>query len=182
MIDGFGWEAARAVMAAVHQGNVDTALEIVDARHGDLHRRRHELAETLAALRTVGAQVELASRLHRPAGVRVGEAAQQAGVRTSALRFWEQQGLLQPTRDAASGFRVYDAVQLRRLRVVVLLREGGYGFEAIRIVLAELAAGRPQRALIAVERRRQDLTDQSRACARATAAFWAYLEEQQSLG
>lgn len=180
MIEGFGWQAARGVMAAVHRGEPDAALEMVDACHADLHRRRRELAETLAALRTAGAQRESTPRLRRPDGVRVGEAAQRAGVRASALRFWEQQGLLYPTRDVQSGFRRYDAEQLRRLRVVVLLREAGYGFAAIRTVLEELAAGRPERALVAVERRRQDLAHQSRACARATAAFWTYLEDRQS--
>jgi DNA-binding transcriptional MerR regulator len=180
MIEGFGWQTARDVMAAVHRGEPDAALEIVDARHADLHRRRRELEATLATLRTVGTHLEATPRLRRPDGVRVGEAAQQAGVRASALRFWEQQGLLHPTRDVQSGFRVYDTVQLRRLRVVVLLREAGYGFEAIRTVLDELAAGQPRRALIAVEHRRQDLAHQSHACTRATAAFWTYFEAWRS--
>ena len=108
-------------------------------------------------------------------GLRVGQAARQVGVRVSALRFWEEEGLLHPQRDDSSGYRLYDEQQLRRLRVVVLLRDAGYAVEAIRLVLDELAAGRPERALRAVEGRRVEVARASRACAAATAAFWEYV-------
>jgi DNA-binding transcriptional MerR regulator len=87
------------------------------------------------------------------------------GVRVSALRFWEEQGLLHPHRDDSSGYRLYDEQQMRRLRVVVLLKEAGYGFDAIRSVLDELSAGRPGSALRAIEGRRVELARASRACA-----------------
>ena len=99
------------------------------------------------------------------------------GVRVSALRFWEQQGLLQPERDRESGYRLYDAQQVRRLQVVALLRQAGYGVDAIRPVLDDVAAGRPDSALKAVERRREDVAAAGRACAHATAALWRYTME-----
>ena len=112
-----------------------------------------------------------------PTLLRIGEAASRAGVRPSAVRFWEQQGLLQPPRDPESTFRLYDRAQLTRLHVVAVLRQASYTFDAIRALLDELAVGRPDAALGAIERRRDDLTRASKLCARATAALWLYLSK-----
>jgi DNA-binding transcriptional MerR regulator len=180
MIAGYGWQSALRVMRLLHEGDLDAALAVVDARHAALDRGRREVGQTLDALRTVAGRRDAGARAPRSAGLRVGEAARRAGVRVSALRFWEEQGLLHPRRDDSSRYRLYDEQQLRRLQVVVLLREAGYGFDAIRAVLGELAAGRPERALRAVERRRDELARISRARAAATAAFWTYATAARS--
>ena len=176
MILGYGWQHARAVMRCVHGGDTTGALALVDERHADLHRGRGEAARTLETLREVSeglpALPPARGRLSKP--LRVGQAARRAGVRVSALRFWEEVGLLQPSRDEGCGYRLYDEEQMGRLRVVVLLREGGY-----HGVLDELSAGRPDRALAAVERRRENIARASHACAQATAALWEYIEERQ---
>jgi DNA-binding transcriptional MerR regulator len=112
-----------------------------------------------------------------PQQLRVGEAAKQVGVRVSALHFWEQQGLLHPLREQSSRYRLYDEQQLRRLRVVVLLRDAGYTFSVIQPVLDELAAGRPEKAIVAVEKRREELTRASWACIEALTFFHHYVSE-----
>ncbi len=99
------------------------------------------------------------------------------GVRVSALHFWEQQGLLQPLRDQSSRYRLYDEYQMRRLRVVVLLREAGYDFNVILSVLDELAAGRPEQAIVAVEKRREELARTSWVCIEALTFFQRYVRE-----
>lgn len=182
LIAGYSWQHARHIMGAAHRGDTAAALAAADARHADLHRRRRDLEGTLDALRVAAASP---SGAPPPAGrgghpgrtLSIGEAAQEVGVRVSALRFWEAQGVLQPTRDKPSGYRVFDSEQLRQLRVVALLRDAGYGFAPIRGVLAEMAAGRPEQALAAAERRLADLTEASRRCSAATAALSTYLEE-----
>ena len=47
--------------------------------------------------------------------VSIGELARQAGVATSALRFWEAEGLLEPTMRTASGYRRYDGEAVARV-------------------------------------------------------------------
>ncbi|MDP9353006.1 MAG: MerR family transcriptional regulator, partial [Chloroflexota bacterium] len=174
---GYGWQSAPSVMQAVHRGDLESALAVVDSRHAELDRGRREVRETLQALRAVTERQETGTRVRRSGGLRVGQAARRMGVRVSALRFWEEEGLLHPHRDESSGYRLYDDQQMRRLRVVVLLKEAGYDFDAIRSVLDELSAGRPESALKAIEGRRVELDRASRACAAATAAFWAYVSE-----
>jgi DNA-binding transcriptional MerR regulator len=95
----------------------------------------------------------------------------------SALRFWEQQGLLHPVRDKSSRYRLYAEQQMRRLRVVALLRDAGYNFSAIHVALDELAAGQPQKAIAAVEKRRAELARTSWDCLAAISSFQSYISE-----
>lgn len=177
LVSGYGWLRTRAIMQAVHAGRLADALALIDARHTELASRRVQLEQTLAALGTLVAQPDslVGPRHARP--LHVGEAAQQVGVRVSAVHFWEQQGLLQPVRDTSSRYRLYDAQQMRRLHVVALLREAGYDFNAIRAALDELAAGQPERAITAVEQRRAELARTSWDALTALAAFRAYVGE-----
>jgi DNA-binding transcriptional MerR regulator len=179
MIAGFGWESARQILHAGHQGDLPAALALIDSCHAGLHWRRREIEATLGALRSVAAVLpEHAAAQHwQQSPLAIGEAARRAGVRVSALRFWEAQGLIDPARDSANGYRRYNDEQVRRLQVVVLLRQGGYDFPAIRAVLDELAAGQPGKAIAAAEQRLKDLALASRRCTEATAVFWEYAQQ-----
>ena len=164
-------------MQALYRGDLSAALATIDERHAELASKRLQIEQTLAALRTLAAQSTPKPRSSRPQRLRVGEAAKQVGVRVSALHFWEQQGLLHPVREQNSRYRLYDEHQMRRLRVVVLLREAGYDFTVILSVLDELAAGRPEKAIVAVEKRREELTRTSWSCIEALTSFQHYVSE-----
>jgi DNA-binding transcriptional MerR regulator len=150
---------------------------MIDSRHAELASKRRECEQTLTALHALAAQPAPVQSARPPQSLRVGEAARQVGVRVSALHFWEQQGLLHPLRDRSSHYRLYDEQQMHRLHVVVLLREAGYNFPVIRSVLDEMAAGRPEKAIVAVEKRREELTWTSWRCIEALACFQRYVHE-----
>jgi len=182
LMAGYGRVLAQQIMQAVHRGKLDHALALIDERHAELAGTRLQAEQTLAALRTLAGQPAARGSTHynylrfsQP--LRVGEAAKQVGVRVSALHFWEQQGLLQPVRDKISHYRLYDEQQMRRLRVVVLLREAGYDFGAIHTTLDELATGHPEQAIAAVEKRRAELAKTCWACLVAMSAFQGYVSE-----
>jgi DNA-binding transcriptional MerR regulator len=175
LLGGYGWQRTKDIMQAVHQGQFATALAHIDERHAELAAKRLQLEQTLATLTTLAAQP--AANPRQIQRLRIGEAASQVGVRVSALHFWEQQGLLQPVRDRSSRYRLYDEQQMRRLRVVALLREAGYDFPAIRTALDELAAGRTARAIAAVEKRHAELARTSWACLTGMATFQSYISE-----
>jgi MerR family redox-sensitive transcriptional activator SoxR len=65
----------------------------------------------------------------------IGELARRTGLRTSALRFYEQLGLLRPTA-RVGGQRRYDPSAVQQLAVLALLQETGFALAE----LAELAA------------------------------------------
>lgn len=173
MIAGYGGvPPTLSILGAVHRGDLAAAIAAVDACHAELDRQRREVEALIGALRVA-----------TPAGavqrfpLQIGAAARLVGVRISTVRFWESVGLLQPRRDPASRYRRYDAAEFRHLQLVALLRAAGYDVAAIQTILAELAAGSPERALAAAEQRLTDLTATSRRGIAATAAFWEYVEE-----
>ena len=177
LVGGYGWQRMPAIMQALHRGDLAAALTTIDTRHGEQALKRRECEQTLSALHALAKQPTPEQSSRSSQGLRVGEAARQVGVRVSALHFWEQQGLLHPVRDQSSRYRLYDEQQMRRLRVVVLLREAGYDFTVILSVLDELAAGRPEQAIVAVEKRREELARTSWVCIEALTFFQRYVRE-----
>ncbi|HEU5439396.1 MAG TPA: MerR family transcriptional regulator [Ktedonobacterales bacterium] len=177
LLPGYGWPRTSAIMRALHHGDLSAALAIIDERHAELAGKRRQTAQTLPALRTLASQAGAPHTTQPSQPLRVGEAAKQVGVRASAVHFWEQQRLVRPVRAPHSRYRLYDEHQMRRLRVVALLRDAGYRFPVIASVLDELAAGRPEHAIVAVERRREELTRASWACIEALTTFRQYVSE-----
>ena len=82
----------------------------------------------------------------------IHEVATATGATARTLRHYDDVGLLTPSRTGANGYRYYDAVALRRLQRVLLLRELGLGLAAIADVLEarvdEVAALRTHLALL----------------------------------
>lgn len=177
LIGAYGGQRAQQIMQAVHKGRLAHALALIDERHAELAGTRLQLEQTLAALSVLAAQLPSETHAHVSKGLHVGAAARLVGVRVSALRFWEQQGLLEPSREKGNKYRLYDEQQLRRLRIVALLRQANHDFDAIRTTLAELEAGQPQRAVAAIEQRRSEVARMSWRCLEAIAALHAYISE-----
>ncbi|MEU5722036.1 MerR family transcriptional regulator [Micromonospora sp. NPDC047738] len=174
LAEGHGWARTRQAMAAVHRGDVPAALAAVDAGHAELERERAEIGRVVAAFDTVAGSAGPAPR--RP--LRIGAVAELAGVRTSRLRLWEERGLLRPARQRGTGYRVYDAAEVRAAQVVALLRRGGYPYEIVEAVLGELrTTGSPQRVRAELARREQDLHRRSLRRLRSTAALHGYLAD-----
>jgi MerR family redox-sensitive transcriptional activator SoxR len=61
----------------------------------------------------------------------IGEVARRAGLRTSALRYYEEVGVLPPA-ERVSGQRRYDESVLARLAVIRLAQELGFSVAEIR--------------------------------------------------
>ena len=177
LIGGYGRQRAQRIMQAAQGGRLADALALIDERHAELDRTRLQLEQTLAALSLLAARLPSATPTRPPQRVRVGAAARLVGVRVSALRFWERLGLLQPLREGGSNYRLYDERQLRRLRIVALLRGANHDFAAIRATLDEFEAWQPRHVVAAVEQRRGDLAGMSRPCLAAMAAVHAYVRE-----
>lgn len=71
----------------------------------------------------------------------IGEVAQRSGFATSALRFYEREGLIAATR-TTGGQRRYPRSVLRRLAFVRAASNVGLSLEEVRTALAALPAGR----------------------------------------
>lgn len=105
---------ARDALRAI-QGEVSDAGDVTDS-HADGSAGAHAAADTMTI-------TELAAAL---------------GVRTSTLRFWEQEGLAVPERVTTLRARQYGTKAIREARIVAALRSSGYGVPAVRDVVATL--------------------------------------------
>ncbi|HPF73440.1 MAG: heavy metal-responsive transcriptional regulator [Rhodanobacteraceae bacterium] len=68
--------------------------------------------------------------------MRIGELAQRSGLSADAIRFYESQKLLPPTRRSASGYRQFGDDDLRRLNFIRRAKRLGFTLPEIAELLA----------------------------------------------
>ncbi|WP_406815912.1 helix-turn-helix domain-containing protein [Mycobacterium sp. M23085] len=97
----------------------------------------------------------------------IGEVARRAGVAATALRYYEQIGLV-PEPARLGGQRRYDDSILARLEVIALCKAAGFSLDEIQLLFADDAPGRPvSRALAEAKLAEIDAQMDSLARARA---------------
>jgi MerR family transcriptional regulator, redox-sensitive transcriptional activator SoxR len=72
----------------------------------------------------------------------IGEIAKRTGVRTSALRYYEEAGIL-PTPARANGRRRYDAGAIHRVEVLRFAQQAGFTLEEIKTLFHGFRAETP---------------------------------------
>jgi DNA-binding transcriptional MerR regulator len=88
-------------------------------------------------------------------GMTVGQLARRLGMRPSALRFYEAQGLLLPPERTAAGYRLYPPQAEQTLRFIQRAQRLGFSLADIRGLLqAEQAGSLDEAALLAVAEQR----------------------------
>jgi DNA-binding transcriptional MerR regulator len=78
----------------------------------------------------------------------IGEVAREAGIRTSAIRYYERVGVL-PEPGRLAGRRRYTADTVRRLQVVDVAKRAGFSLEEVRELLEHDRASDALRVLAA---------------------------------
>lgn len=150
---------ARRLMPVLLGDAVERAADRIDDLHADLARERSRVHEALRGLDA--AVVEADDLFAADDAMTIGELAQALGVRSSALRHWEREGLVRPLRGTGA-VRSYGAVAITEARIAAALRAGGYGIPAVSRVIDEVRThgdtAEVQRILAA---RRADLTRRS---------------------
>jgi MerR family transcriptional regulator, redox-sensitive transcriptional activator SoxR len=72
----------------------------------------------------------------------IGEVARRSGFAVSAIRYYEQRGLLpQPERE--SGRRRYDESALARLAAIDVARRAGFTLDEIRLLFGDMSGRTP---------------------------------------
>lgn len=66
----------------------------------------------------------------------IGELAKRAGLRASALRYYEEQGLLKPAARTEAGYRLYDKAAEQTLRFIQRAQRLGFSLSDIQTLLA----------------------------------------------
>lgn len=115
-------------------GDLGGALELAYA-HLSLVRAERAQADAAAAFLDRWAHGAAADATGQV--LRIGQAASLLGVSIDVLRNWERNGLIHAPRSPKSGYRLYGAEEIGRLRVIRVLLRAGYSTMAVlRMLLA----------------------------------------------
>ncbi|MFD7021749.1 MerR family transcriptional regulator [Promicromonospora sukumoe] len=141
---------ARGLLADALTGSLADAAAAIGAVHVRLAADRDEALRAQAALfaiqdepRDADAGTPARRSGAEPADattdvLTITQLAAALGVRTSTLRFWEQEGLVVPERVTSLRARQYGPGAVREARIVTALRGSGYGIPAVRDVVTSL--------------------------------------------
>ena len=92
----------------------------------------------------------------------IGEFSKVSGLSVKTLRFYHENGLLEPAHiDPGTGYRYYNAARLERARVIAQLRELQFPLEDIARILAE--CGDESDLLGALQRQQRAIAERMRA-------------------
>jgi len=67
--------------------------------------------------------------------VNISQAAKLSGLSSKTIRFYEQQGIIQPANRADNGYRIYSDKQLEQLRFIKRTRALGFSLEESKELL-----------------------------------------------
>jgi DNA-binding transcriptional MerR regulator len=126
---------ARSTMREARDLPYDEAIARVVGLHVGLARSRDD---TIAALHALDSIVEEIAHDAAPMpadSMGITELSTALGVRSSTLRFWEQEGLVTPERATGLSARSYPVAAIRDARIVAALRAGGYRIPAVQAVM-----------------------------------------------
>lgn len=136
---GHGHGQAVAILRAIHRDDLDHAYHLLDAAHLALAAERDTRVDVAAALGVLTTTDPVP--IPGPP-LTVGELAHRLGLHPATLRAWETHGILRPTRDRATGYRVYGPDAVRDAEIARQLRRGGYPLtRAARFLDTVRAAG-----------------------------------------
>lgn len=138
-----GKAAVEELVRAAARGELDEANARAAAYLG---RIRAEIAHVHAAIDAL----ERLARGERPAALPAPLSMRQVwtllDLTRDELRSWERNNLLRVARDPRSGYRLYGAEQIARLRVIRMLRRAGFGLLSVLQALNRLDAGQLEAA------------------------------------
>lgn len=169
LVPGHGHHTATLIMQATNRGTTEDALRLIDESHAQLLDDRHTLQAVEAAL------ADLNPVPQERGDTFVGPLARRLGIRPATLRKWERAGLVQPRRHPQTGYRVYNAADVRDALLTHQLRRGGYLLEQIAPLIAQVRSAGGVAPLESMLRDwRVRLSARSRAMLAGAAALDAY--------
>lgn len=167
---GVGPDQAKTILRTAHRCPLPELLGALDAAHAGLHNERRVVQLAEHALTAISA--EPINETRADDAMTISELAGALGVRASALRHWEHEGLLTPKRSTTGRARVYSPVDVRDARVVHQLRLAGHRVPALRQLLPALrGTGQHGDITAALSTRHDNITHRSRALLRAAAVL-----------
>ncbi|MGU7771858.1 MerR family transcriptional regulator [Burkholderia sp. MR1-5-21] len=91
--------------------------------------------------------------------MKIGELAARTGMTTSAIRFYEQSGLLPPAGRGQNGYRMYEEESVARLQMILLAQRLGFSLDEMRAVAEEMNAFSKEGLLARLDERLREIDE-----------------------
>ena len=133
-----GKQVVLDLVAAAVADDLGMAMELAYLYLANVRRER-TLAEAAIEFLERWARGQVLDTTRRT--LTIAQVADHLGVTVDQVRNWERNGLLAVPRDPQNGYRLYGSREIGRLRVIRMLRQGGYSLMAILRMLLAFDAG-----------------------------------------
>jgi DNA-binding transcriptional MerR regulator len=91
--------------------------------------------------------------------MKIGELAARTGTTPSAIRFYEQSGLLPPAVRGPNGYRIYDAASEERLQQIQLAQRLGFSLEEMHSAVTDMQGFNKVGLLERIEQRLREIDE-----------------------
>ncbi|WP_144502279.1 MerR family DNA-binding transcriptional regulator [Bacillus thuringiensis] len=136
LLKGYDIPIVYKVMRMIKNVKFEEALWLINEQQFNVQVEKKRVEEILNMIQnadfTKYKNVELNERMS------IGEAANIAGVNTSAIRHWEHEGLVHSERNKENGYRMFPISELRKILVISSLRKTVYYIENLKSLLDDL--------------------------------------------
>ncbi|MFB9279925.1 MerR family transcriptional regulator [Cohnella cellulosilytica] len=136
MYAGFGMDLIREVMPRIIRGEELDALWLINKAQVNLHAEKETVQRTVDMLDLK--ELNDLPKYRNKNSFTIGEVAAEANVSASAIRHWENEGLIHPERQQVSGFRIYSSSDIRKVLIIRTVQRVVYSLDTVREVLSEL--------------------------------------------
>lgn len=133
MFSGFGYSVACKVLLHIQDADMDAAFWLVNHEQTSLNQEKVVADQTLTLLQNP--ELPLAPNKKLKNYMTIGEVADLTDVQPSAIRHWEKEGLIQPTRNPENGYRMFSPMHVRQILLIRTLRRTVYFLENMKDIV-----------------------------------------------
>lgn len=136
LLRAFDIPAVYDVMRQIKHPDIDSALWLLNRQLYETQAEKHRVEDVLSMLRN--ADLAKFDGMKAKEHLTIGETARMANVNPSAIRHWEQEGLVVSTRNPANGYRYFSRTECRKIVLISSLRKTVYYIDNMKQLLSEL--------------------------------------------
>ncbi|WP_405174030.1 MerR family DNA-binding transcriptional regulator [Paenibacillus sp. FSL H8-0260] len=158
LLQGYEIPVVYEVMRKIKGQQMESALWAINQEQHNTQVEKERLEEVLRMFRDV--DLSKYKDLTVSDSMTIGEVAQMAGVNPSAIRHWEQEGLISSNRNKDNGYRVFTSTELRKIILISSLRKTVYYIENMKQLLNEIETHNYKKVEISFQLALQKLNSQ----------------------
>ena len=136
LLKGYDIPIVYEVMRMIKSSRLNEALWLVNEQQFHLQVEKQRVEEILTMIRNTEFTQYKDVKFNEC--MSIGEAAKIAEVNTSAIRHWENEGLVHSERNKENGYRIFSIPELRKILIISSLRKTVYYIENMKKLLSDL--------------------------------------------